>query len=305
MDEVLLATHDDEPLRAYVRSAKSREQLNRLLNRLLVFASSWSDEHHLASLASSLEEATASLALGEKESEREQELQLWCRLCHVLAGHSKPLILLSLFASEKTRSLLLAVTERKETGKKETSASRKEASGAVVKLCLFALRDKSCDLAVSNFVRFLFFPLRSLLRDSNASPQCVANASQIIAARCAAYSFDKSRMPDEISLFAAEGFFDDLAARLPELPSSGIAGTSGNLESEMTGVLMNAISGIMVSPAALELIDVNGVMMTKLRKRREKNKQAAAIVDSVELTTFKVYYCFFCVWVFFFFFFFF
>ncbi len=261
-DEEGLATHDDQVLRDHLRGAAGEEELVARLTRLLQLAGEWSSEVHLAALACSLESAPVA-AVDSRAAET------WCALCHKLASRNMAPVFKALFGSEKTRRLLLDCVE---SGK---GATRREASGAFVKLCLYCLKDKACDNVVCNFVRLLIVPVRRVLEDRAADLQTVANAAQIVAARCASQSFDKTREPNEAVLFAQEGIFDRLGARLPE--------------KALQGPLMNAIQGVMVAPQALEHIDRAGPLMEQLKRMRETNKQAATIVDAVELVAFKVW----------------
>ena len=259
-DEGRLATHDDLVLRDHVRGATGDELVSRL-TQLLQLAGQWTDETHLAAMACSLE--SAPVAVGDSKA-----VEVWCALCYKLANRGMASVFKALFGSEKTRRLLLDCVES------GSGVARREASGVFVKLCLFCLKDKACDNVVCNFVRLLIVPIRRVLQDKEADLQSVANAAQIVAARCASQSFDKAREPNESVLFAQEGIFEDLGSRL--------------VEKALLGPLMNAIQGVMVAPQALEHVDPAGPLMQQLKKLRESNKQAAAIVDAVELVAFKV-----------------
>jgi hypothetical protein len=259
-EEALLATHDDQVLREYLCAAAGEEELVARLARLQQHASEWKNELHLTALACSVESAPVA-------ADDSKAAEAWCALCHKLASRENASVMKALFGSEKTRRLLLDYVER---GK---GVTRREASGAFVKLCLYCLKDKACDGVVCNFVRLLIVPVRRVLEDEKTDLQSVANVAQIVAARCASQSFDKTREPNEAVLFAEEGIFDRLGSRLAERA--------------LLGPLMNAIQGVMVAPQALEHIDMAGPLMEQLKKLRGTNKQAATIVDAVELVAFK------------------
>jgi hypothetical protein len=225
MDDSHLATHDEEVLRDYIRST----DVLTVLSKFDSFVSSWNDVFHLRALANSLCDVNL-------ENDSVTIVPLFCSICHKLAAKNDKVILSAIFANEKVRMALLLSME--------TGAGRRDASGAFVKLCLFCLKEKSVDVVVSSFVRFLIIPLRRVLQDKDAGLQSIANAAQIVAARCASQSFNKMREPDEVVLFAENGLFDDLGSRL-------------EIEA-LRGPIMNAIQGLMTSPAALEKIDSKG-----------------------------------------------
>jgi hypothetical protein len=101
--------------------------------------------------------------------------------------------------------------------KEGSGVARKEASYAFTKLCLYCLKDKKVDNVVANFIRFLILPLRAILREEKKDMQTIVNAAQIIAARCASQSYDKTREPDEVVLFAENGLFEDLGVFLEKV----------------------------------------------------------------------------------------
>jgi hypothetical protein len=256
MEDGIVATHDE---RVLIEAIKSGSNGVEVAKRFDSFASSWKDKFHLEALAKCSDELVK--ACGKENA----GIEALCSFCFKLANRGEKTLFSAVFGSELMRSLLLSSME--------SGVGRKDASGAFVRLCLFCLKDKSVDVVVASFVRFLVIPVRRLLQDRASDLQSLANAAQIVAARCASQSFDKMREPDEVVLFAEAGVFDELGARL-------------EIEA-LHGPIMNAIQGLMTSPAALEKVDPKGKMMERLKILRSSNKQASSIVDAVELVDFK------------------
>lgn len=259
-----LATTDEKVWKEFACGAGVEK-----LKLYLYFSESWKNEDHLFALAQSLQHVEL------KEDESHLFAQICLKLCSRTDLKDVTRIMSVMFSSESFRKTFFSFCVENPTH----VSCRKDASFCLVKLCLASLRDAALDALITSFARSLPIPTLRLLKWSlSVSPcelQTAVNAAQITACRCSSQSRDRQRRPDDVVLFAENGVFDAIGEWL-----------LGHPESE--GPMMNAVQGLMVSPFdSLGLIPLNGPLMKALRQMRQKNRQAAQIIDAVELTTFK------------------
>ncbi len=245
------ASASQAELEALLARPEEREAMWTLVER---FAADWSSPEALAAVGAAL------------ETRAEQEAERVAVVAHALAARSP---ITDAAFGRRVRTALFRCMEE------GPPRARRDAAGALAKLCYAAVERKELDIFVSTFVRSLVLPVRRLLEACSDDLQTAVYGAMIVAARGGAQSRDQPnvRDPDEVALFVVGGVYDAMAPFI----ANSITYTP----------MMNAVQGLCVSVYALGLVAMDGALMGVLRPKHGQSQLAARVVDAVELIAFK------------------